>query len=281
MSSETAELVVPLGAFLVAFVLRSWRRTAGLLWPLSMFAVMIHELCHGLAALLTGGRFESFLMDRAGGLAYTRGGRRFVVIQAGYVGTAIFGAVLVYLTNTLEEPGYIAVALGILFGLLTLLFAGLSLRKLSAVELVITAVVAGGTAALFLGTESPALRWIATGIGAAGIVLFVRFISDEHFFAVAVGTLSSAALLVVGFYGINAQPEIARFVLNFLAFMVGLNAIYDSWYLFTLLSTPNGARGNDAKTMADEIGGSAGFWALLWSINSIVMLGLGSYLALG
>ncbi len=277
MSSETAELVVPLGAFVIALILRSWYRTTRIMWPLSMLAVMVHELGHGLAALLTGGEFESFKMDSEGGLAYTRGGRRFVVIQAGYVGTAIFGALLVYLTNTLEEPGYIALALGIGFGVLTLLFAGISLRKLSAIELLVTVGVMAAAIVLFVGTQSPALRWIGIALGAGGIVLFVRFISDEHFFSVAVGTLSSAALLVVGYYGIQSQPEVARFVLNFVAFMVGLNAVYDSWYLFTLLSS--GKRGNDAATMSKEIGGSPRFWAMVWSLNAVVMLGLGVFLA--
>ena len=48
---------------------------------------LVHELGHGLAAILTGGSFLYFeVFPNGGGLAHTSGGLRFVVIPAGYLG---------------------------------------------------------------------------------------------------------------------------------------------------------------------------------------------------
>ena len=67
-------------------------------YPIRLLLTMVHELGHGLAALVTGGEFIRFVIFPNGaGLAYTAGGWRFVVIPAGYLGVAIFGAVLILL----------------------------------------------------------------------------------------------------------------------------------------------------------------------------------------
>lgn len=65
---------------------------SGLLSFVSSWAVSIHEVWHGLAALLTGGSIESLDVQWEHGLAMTRGGWYPVVSMAGYVGTAIVGA---------------------------------------------------------------------------------------------------------------------------------------------------------------------------------------------
>ncbi len=67
-------------------------------YPFRLLITIVHELGHGLAAILTGGRFRNFIIAPNGsGLAYTAGGWRLVVIPAGYLGAAIFAAVLILL----------------------------------------------------------------------------------------------------------------------------------------------------------------------------------------
>lgn len=58
----------------------------------SSWAVSIHEVCHGLAAIFTGGSIASLDVQWEHGLAMTQGGWYPVVSMAGYVGTAIVGA---------------------------------------------------------------------------------------------------------------------------------------------------------------------------------------------
>ena len=67
-------------------------------YPFRLLLTIVHELSHGLAALLTGGEFMRFVVFSNGaGLAYTAGGWRWVIIPAGYVGVAVFGALLILL----------------------------------------------------------------------------------------------------------------------------------------------------------------------------------------
>ncbi len=67
-------------------------------YPFRLLMTIVHELGHGLAAVLTGGEFIRFVVYPNGaGLAFTQGGWRFLVIPAGYLGVALFGAGLILL----------------------------------------------------------------------------------------------------------------------------------------------------------------------------------------
>ena len=80
----------------VAIALFFWDTQA--LLPLKIFVVLLHEISHGLAALLTGGSVEQLvLLQDQGGLAFTRGGSRFFILSAGYLGSALWGALFMQL----------------------------------------------------------------------------------------------------------------------------------------------------------------------------------------
>ncbi|MGB0385974.1 MAG: M50 family metallopeptidase [Ardenticatenaceae bacterium] len=91
---DTKMLWLSLGTVLVALFF--W--DTPILLPLKVFVVLLHEISHGLAALLTGGSVEQLiLLSDQGGLAFTRGGNRFLILSAGYLGSALLGAVLMQL----------------------------------------------------------------------------------------------------------------------------------------------------------------------------------------
>ena len=94
--------------------------------PLKILIVFLHEIAHGLAALLTGGSIESIsLSPQQGGLTVTRGGNLFVVMSAGYVGSLLIGVVvfLIALKSTADR------ALMAVLGIATLLVTALYLRE--------------------------------------------------------------------------------------------------------------------------------------------------------
>lgn len=87
-------LLVPL---LLALLVYAFWSTI-FVWPLRLFVVLLHEVSHGLAAVLTGGRIVSIeLSPREGGLCTTAGGWPFVISSAGYLGSALFGALFLVL----------------------------------------------------------------------------------------------------------------------------------------------------------------------------------------
>ncbi|RRR76639.1 MAG: M50 family peptidase [Candidatus Viridilinea halotolerans] len=114
-------VVVPLVAAFSAFAL-SW--LGPLVFPFRLLTTIIHELSHGLAALLTGGAFVRFVVFADGsGLAYTAGGIRWIIIPAGYVGTALFGAALITLGRSTKASRNALGILGVALLLLTLRYA--------------------------------------------------------------------------------------------------------------------------------------------------------------
>mgnify|MGYP001167410178 CR=1 FL=1 len=97
-----------------------------LLYPVRLFVTFVHESGHGLAALISGGHFERFEVYSSGaGVALTAGGTRALILPAGYLGAAFFGAALFYLTNTLPYPRVIAGVLGVWLIAFSVLFTDL------------------------------------------------------------------------------------------------------------------------------------------------------------
>jgi hypothetical protein len=140
-------------AFGISLILRQVPVLAWLIYPFQLFVALVHELSHGLAALLTGGRFIEFIIaPDASGLAVTAGGWRWFIIPAGYLGAALLGCLLLLLTHRAPGPRqrqWLALGLGFFFALMTLLFG----RNLMAVTV-------GGLAAvalLGLGLYGPPL----------------------------------------------------------------------------------------------------------------------------
>lgn len=86
--------------FLAAVLTILWRVpiASWLVYPFRLFGTFIHELSHGVAALATGGEFLRFAVHAdLSGLAWSSGGVRWVVASAGYVGSALWGGMLLAL----------------------------------------------------------------------------------------------------------------------------------------------------------------------------------------
>lgn len=119
-------LIMALIAVVIVFVVWNVPALSGVLYPFRLFVTFIHESGHGIAALLTGGDFGRMVISPDGsGFATTSGGIRAIILPAGYLGAALFGALLFYLTNTLPFPKTLALILAVLLALLTLLYTEL------------------------------------------------------------------------------------------------------------------------------------------------------------
>lgn len=108
-----------------AAILLLWRVPwlGWLVYPFRVFGTFVHELSHGLAAVLTGGEFQRFTVSAdLSGLAWSAGGVRWIVASAGYVGSAVFGGLLVLLAERGVASRTLLLGLGIGLVLLSLLF---------------------------------------------------------------------------------------------------------------------------------------------------------------
>jgi hypothetical protein len=113
-------------------------------YPFRLLTTIVHELGHGLAALGTGGEFISFQISPNGaGLAYTRGGLRFVVIQAGYLSAAAFGAGLILLGRNHRHARAAMGLIGVAMILLSLCYGLPTMFELRMLAVLVTTLFSG------------------------------------------------------------------------------------------------------------------------------------------
>ena len=279
LTNPRRDMWLAVAAFAIAVIIWQMQGLYFVTYPLRLFVTMIHELGHGLSAVFTGGDFLHFEVSQHGaGLAYTRGGTRFVIIQAGYLGTAIFGAVLLVVTNRTLRLRAIAMGLAGLIGLLTLVYSGISVDHFNVLEIIgLTALIIGATYTI-LTTDSEQGKILATVMLVAAVFGAAAFGGEDSTpLTLLVGACSATLLGVIGY---RANRDVILFTLNFLAFMTGLQAITDVWVLTKIVSLPDTMMPmNDASAMAAAYGGSALLWAIWWVLVDIVLFGSAVYFA--
>ncbi|MBZ0299122.1 MAG: M50 family metallopeptidase [Anaerolineae bacterium] len=210
-------LMVMLLAGVIVFVLWNIPQLDFLLFPFRLFVTYVHEAGHSVMAAFSGGRVIEFTVFSNGtGIATTQGGNRFLILPAGYLGAAFFGAVLFYLANTVPFPRKISLVVGTLMIVITLF------------------------------------------LRASGIALLV-------------GALSGSVLV---FVGIRGSILVNMLLLNLLAALTGLNAVFDLIFLVQNSYATLGQLRNDAAAFAELTPGIPAFiWALIWAILAVFMVG--------
>src|SRR5579859_70249 len=125
VTAARRRLLLAVAGFVVFLIVWQSGALVNLLYPLRLFVSLVHELGHGLTAILTGGKFLNFQVFPDGsGLAYTAGGSGFLVPQMGYLGAALFGALLLALTNRVRDVRPVAYGVAALVGFGVVFFTG-------------------------------------------------------------------------------------------------------------------------------------------------------------
>jgi hypothetical protein len=124
MTDTTRRKVRFLAGFAVYFGALWFLWDTPLVYPLKIFVVLLHEVSHALAAVVTGGALERIVLDpNQGGATYTLGGSRFITLSAGYLGSLAWGGLMTEVARARRIPapwvngliGGLVVALTVLF----------------------------------------------------------------------------------------------------------------------------------------------------------------------
>ena len=128
MQASTAKRkLILLGGFSLYFVALWFLWNTPAIYPLKIFVVMLHEISHGMASLATGGTIERIVLDPyQGGACYCGGGNAFITLSAGYLGSLLWGVVLLAATGVRRVPNQ---ALVFLVGALVFLLTALYVRN--------------------------------------------------------------------------------------------------------------------------------------------------------
>lgn len=93
-------------------------------YPLRLIVTSAHEMGHALAAIVTGGQVREIAIYPDGsGVTWSAGGNRLITASAGYVGSTLFGCVLLILAQRARWHAIVVGGLMLYFGVFTFLFA--------------------------------------------------------------------------------------------------------------------------------------------------------------
>lgn len=101
-------------ALLLIFIAIGFLWNTLFVYPLKIFVVFMHEVSHGLAAIATGGRIlEIQINPQQGGHALTQGGSRFWTLTAGYLGSLLWGGIILLLAARTRLDKAISILIGL------------------------------------------------------------------------------------------------------------------------------------------------------------------------
>lgn len=120
-----------------------------------MLVIAFHEFGHAITACCTGGRVKSISLDpHEGGVTHMQGGISAITLPAGYLGSSIIGALLIFAGFNIVASKIASIVLGVCF-LLTLWWARRDWLTIITVLLAVGLLVA-----CWFIVHGEALRWV-------------------------------------------------------------------------------------------------------------------------
>ena len=124
-SKEQQTILTLLGIMLIVIIIgyQFWI-TRVMLYPFAILSTIFHEFGHAFMALLTGARMHSITiqMDESGATRFS-GGHHCLILPAGYIGSTLMGALLLFMGFGYRTSKYVSLGVVVIL-LLTLWFAG-------------------------------------------------------------------------------------------------------------------------------------------------------------
>lgn len=210
-----------------------------LVYPIRLFVTFIHESSHALGAILTGGSVKSLTIAADGsGVVYSASSSLFGALftsGAGYLGTTIFGVILLYLMRRNVASQKLLFCLGGLLGIITIVF----------------------------GILFPFFNFLSlnVGIGSIGFTVAVGLGLSVGLMALALYTNPRVANFAIAFLAVQSLTN----ALADLKTLFFINA--------PLIGDDNIS--SDAGNMAAATGVPAIVWTIMFIVISIAVIGLG------
>ncbi|KAK4692453.1 hypothetical protein P7C71_g4755, partial [Lecanoromycetidae sp. Uapishka_2] len=196
------------------------------LYPFKMLVIAFHEFSHAIASVLTGGKVESISLDpREGGVTHMRGGIGVVTLPAGYLGSSLIGALLIFCGFDIVASKIASLVLAASF-LLTLWWGK---RDWLTISTILAAV--GLLAGCWFIAHAEALRFVVLFIGVMSALYSVWDICDDLIFR---KVNSSDASQFAKRYGGSSHCwgiiwSIVSLALMIFSIIAGIAAFHETW----------------------------------------------------
>lgn len=117
---KITELIILLILLIISFFL--W--DIYFIYPIKLFVVLLHELSHSLAAILSGGKITALNIGfDLSGKCETEGGNTIVIASSGYIGSLIWGLLFFLAPNNKRIGKWMIISLSLIILLLTITFS--------------------------------------------------------------------------------------------------------------------------------------------------------------
>ncbi|KAH7171479.1 peptidase M50B-like-domain-containing protein [Dactylonectria macrodidyma] len=144
------------------------------LWPFKMLVIAFHEFGHAITAVLTGGKVKSISLDpNEGGVTHMLGGKSAITLPAGYLGSSLIGALLIFCGFNIVASKVASFVLGVCF-LLTLWWG-----KRDWLTILTVLLAVGLLIACWFISHAQALRFVVLFIGVMSSLYSVWDICDD------------------------------------------------------------------------------------------------------
>ncbi len=147
-----------------------------LMRPLRLLVVFFHEASHALMAIATGGQVVAItITPNEAGHCLTQGGHVFLITSAGYLGSVVWGALILWAAAKTTRPRWITGVLGVLLIVLAVWWVR------PAFGFALPWSVLMGSGLLFLAYRFPRIghRWILWFIGLTSCFYALFDIRDD------------------------------------------------------------------------------------------------------
>ena len=202
---KITELIILLMLIIISFFL--WDMY--FIYPIKLFVVLLHELSHSLAAILSGGKITALNIGfDLSGKCETEGGNTIFIASSGYIGSLIWGLLFFLAPNSKKFGKWIIISLSIIILLLTITVSASGIFILMA--LILAALLI--TAAFFL--RIPIVKIIVRSFGLISCVYVLFDIKQD--------LLSSSTAI--------SDASILSSIINVPEIFIGL-----SWALISIL----------------------------------------------
>ncbi|GAA6029186.1 hypothetical protein JCM8097_001642 [Rhodosporidiobolus ruineniae] len=196
------------------------------LWPFKMLTIAFHEFGHAATGCCTGAKVKSITLDpREGGCTMMAGGVSAITLPAGYLGSSIIGALLVFCGFDITASKIASIVVGVCF-LLTLWWG----RK-DWLTILTILIATGLIVAFWFIAHGAALRFYMLFLGVMSALYSAYDICDDLIFRKV--NSSDASVFAQRYGGSSACWGVLWFIISlcFLAcgIVAGLAAFKDSF----------------------------------------------------
>lgn len=97
LSTNLKRQLFEVSILIIIFITSILLWDSAIIYPIKLITVLLHEISHGIAAILTGGQIiELDIAMDLSGFAKIEGGNSFIIAFSGYVGSFFFGMLIFY-----------------------------------------------------------------------------------------------------------------------------------------------------------------------------------------